>query len=195
MTQHFKAINTIYLVEGFLDSIRMIIKKYPAVALMGVVLSAYQINLIKERYQNVIIFPDHDNAGVNCAIKNATLLMKNKINVSIVDHNLQLDPDLCLQKDGFVLENTKKVHPIDFLINKQIKLVNNETTKIFFTKIKFFFPYLGPVERFQFIEKISLKFQIPLEIINQELKNWQNSQFQQNNFTNQSIKILSKKLI
>ena len=195
VTQHFKAINTIYLVEGFLDSIRMIIKKYPAVALMGVVLSAYQINLIKERYQNVIIFPDHDNAGVNCAIKNATLLMKNKINVSIVDHNLQLDPDLCLQKDGFVLENTKKVHPIDFLINKQIKLVNNETTKIFFTKIKFFFPYLGPVERFQFIEKISLKFQIPLEIINQELKNWQNSQFQQNNFTNQSIKILSKKLI
>ena len=168
MTQHFKTVNTIYLVEGFLNSIRMIIKKYPAIALMEAALSTYQINLIKDRYQNVIIFPDHDKAGINCAIKNATLLIKTKSTVSIIDQKLQLDPDLCLQENDFIIENTK-VHPMNFLINKQRQLCNNEETNNFFDKIKIFFPYLGPIKKFKLIEKINIKFQIPLEIIKQEL--------------------------
>lgn len=169
VNQNFPAVKTLYITEGFLDSIRLNSLKYPAISLMGVNLSKFHINLIKERYQKIIIFPDHDRAGILSAIKNSEIFYKNKITVRIVSHSLALDPDLCLQKSDFNLEATLTLKPVDFIMSKTwTDGKNHSDIETVIMAIKKFIPYLTPVEIFQTSQKMHKKYGIPLAVLTKE---------------------------
>ena len=158
--KHFRAINQIYLVEGLLDSIRLINHQYPAIATMGTNLSQYQINLLKEQYEEVIIFPDNDQAGKISTIKNSLMLLKNKMKVKIIAQNVGKDADECLQKTDFDLTKTKQLMPIDFLIAQYPQNSSTQEIEELIYTIKPFFPYVSDVQEMKTKENITQKYQL-----------------------------------
>lgn len=111
----------IYLVEGFLDALRLQSLGVPAVALMGISLSNQQLNLLKGLAENVtgtgalayVVFLDSDAAGFS----GANRLIRRLLDLQGVDlrwvglpwrtePTLGKDPDTCLRTVSSAIEAT-----------------------------------------------------------------------------------------
>ncbi|MBP5301468.1 MAG: DNA primase [Bacilli bacterium] len=123
-----KRCGSVYLLEGFMDVIAFEkINIANAVALMGTVITKQQIFLLKTMNVEVRIFLDGDKAGQEATWKILLLLVKNNIDVSVVNNNSDRDPDEIISNND--LSEVKKIlsnllTPFDFAI----KYYNNQKT-------------------------------------------------------------------
>ena len=118
----------IILVEGFMDVIalnHLDIKN--VVATMGTSLSEYQINLIKKRTKNVVLFFDGDQAGKNASLKSALELKRHNLNVYLVKPQQDLDVADVLNKWGEektrqIIAEAKEI--LQFILDEILPTIN-----------------------------------------------------------------------
>lgn len=116
-----KALKQIIVLEGFMDVISLSrIDINNTIALMGTSLSNYHLELFKKHNLEVLLFLDGDDPGVQANIKISHQLLKQQINVKIIDNQTSYDPDELINNDLEYLKQiiNKPIHPINYLIEK-----------------------------------------------------------------------------
>lgn len=89
-----RTLKKIIVLEGFMDVISLSrIDINNTIALMGTSLSNYHINLFKKNNLDVLLFLDGDDPGIQANIKITHQLLKEKINVLVIDNQTKYDPD------------------------------------------------------------------------------------------------------
>lgn len=117
-----KALKQIIVLEGFMDVISLSrIDINNTIALMGTSLSNYHLELFKKHNLEVLLFLDGDDPGVQANIKISHQLLKQQINVKIIDNQTSYDPDELINNDLEYLKQiiNKPIHPINYLIEKK----------------------------------------------------------------------------
>ncbi|ADR24548.1 DNA primase [Mycoplasma leachii PG50] len=129
-----KALKQIIVLEGFMDVISLSrIDINNVIALMGTSLSNYHLELFKKHNLEVLLFLDGDDPGVQANIKISHQLLKQQINVKIIDNQTSYDPDELINNDIEYLKQiiNKPIHPINYLIEKKwIKTDINDPDQI-----------------------------------------------------------------
>ncbi|WP_434323508.1 DNA primase [Mycoplasma capricolum] len=116
-----KVLKQIIVLEGFMDVISLSrININNTIALMGTSLSNYHLELFKKHNLEVLLFLDGDDPGVQANIKISHQLLKQQINVKIIDNQTSYDPDELINNDLEYLKQiiNKPTHPINYLIEK-----------------------------------------------------------------------------
>ena len=116
----------ILITEGYMDVIMLHQAGYTnAVATLGTALTHEHLPILKKMGVNVIISYDGDNAGINAAIKAATLLAQNSFEGGAVIFEEGKDPADMI-KEGIDLEPIFSNHTpfIEFVIQETIKKYN-----------------------------------------------------------------------
>ncbi|WP_434328415.1 DNA primase [Mycoplasma capricolum subsp. capricolum] len=116
-----KVLKQIIVLEGFMDVISLSrIDINNTIALMGTSLSNYHLELFKKHNLEVLLFLDGDDPGVQANIKISHQLLKQQINVKIIDNQTSYDPDELINNDFEYLKQiiNKPIHPINYLIEK-----------------------------------------------------------------------------
>ncbi|WP_375318269.1 DNA primase [Spiroplasma endosymbiont of Virgichneumon dumeticola] len=127
---HLKKDDTIYLTEGFMDTIALsTINIKTSVALMGTNLTQEHIILLKKATNNIIIFLDGDIPGKLACLKIATVLLSQNFKVQIINNNTKYDPDELINKHPNQFKNiiASTIHPFEFAIN--LGLTQNDIKK------------------------------------------------------------------
>ncbi|QQY78610.1 DNA primase [Mycoplasma mycoides subsp. capri] len=116
-----KSLKKIIVLEGFMDVISLSkIDINNTIALMGTSLSNYHLNLFKRHNLDVLLFLDGDDPGIQANIKISHQLLKEKINVLVIDNQTNNDPDELVNNDVEYLKQiiNQPIHPVNYLINK-----------------------------------------------------------------------------
>ncbi|NLB49054.1 MAG: DNA primase [Erysipelotrichia bacterium] len=124
----------IYVLEGFMDVFALQrINVEAAVATMGTVLTEEHIRLLRSLNVEVRLCLDGDLPGQKASMVMADQLIKNSINVRIVDNqNNRRDPDEILDNDGEVALNAylnKLISYVDFTLNYYLNINPLQTTE------------------------------------------------------------------
>ncbi|QVK02353.1 DNA primase [Mycoplasma mycoides subsp. capri] len=116
-----KSLKKIIVLEGFMDVISLSkIDINNTIALMGTSLSNYHLNLFKRHNLDVLLFLDGDDPGVQANIKISHQLLKEKINVLVIDNQTNNDPDELVNNNVEYLKQiiNQPIHPVNYLIEK-----------------------------------------------------------------------------
>lgn len=120
--RQIRQLKCIVIVEGYNDAI--LLQKYgvPACSIMGTSLTDGQIRLIKKYTNNVVLFLDGDDAGIQSTIEHIKALKREQIEVEVINVN-GFDPDdIALKyKDktlSFIVSNKRLA--FEFLLNRAI---------------------------------------------------------------------------
>lgn len=137
----------IYVLEGFMDVFALQrINIEAAVATMGTALSEEHIRLLRSLNVEVRLCLDGDIPGQKASMVMADLLIKNGLNVRIVDNqNNRKDPDEILNIDGDVALNAflgKLISYVDFTLNYYLNTNPLQTTEQKTQLIQEFVPVL-----------------------------------------------------
>lgn len=122
----------IIVVEGYMDAIRLSSCGITnVVALMGTSMTNSQINLLKKLRVKVYLCLDNDDAGINAAIKNGDLLIKENVEVNILKLSEAKDPDEYILKHGIRKFEENLKSPLKYLDFKfSIMRQNKDLTNI-----------------------------------------------------------------
>lgn len=162
----------IILVEGNMDAISLSSYGIKNVcALMGVVLSNFQIEAIKKLRSKVILMLDSDNAGSTATIKVGDLLYNAGIDLSVVRLTGSKDPDEYIRKNGVEalkdnINNSQKY--IDFKLDnlKQNKdLSSIEDLTAYLKEVISSLKNVSEIEKELIINKISNDYNIDIGIL------------------------------
>lgn len=167
------------LVEGFMDVIRLYtIGVKNVVALMGTSLTKEQISLLKRLSNNIYISLDGDNPGQKATYNVGKELENNGFNVFVIKLNDNLDPDEFILKEGTDRYISLYNNPLsfsDFKIKylKEGKDLTNIDAKAEYINevIKEIKNEEDLVKQELMINKISLEFNIDVEILKKKLQN------------------------
>ncbi|UZK63887.1 DNA primase [Mycoplasma mycoides subsp. capri] len=116
-----KSLKKIIVLEGFMDVISLgKIDINNTIALMGTSLSNYHLNLFKRHNLDVLLFLDGDDPGIQANIKISHQLLKEKINVLVIDNQTNNDPDELVNNNVEYLKQiiNQPIHPVNYLIEK-----------------------------------------------------------------------------
>ncbi|CBW54174.1 DNA primase [Mycoplasma mycoides subsp. capri LC str. 95010] len=116
-----KSLKKIIVLEGFMDVISLSkIDINNTIALMGTSLSNYHLNLFKRHNLDVLLFLDGDDPGIQANIKISHQLLKEKINVLVIDNQTNNDPDELVNNNVEYLKQiiNQPIHPVNYLIEK-----------------------------------------------------------------------------
>ncbi len=136
-----KQTREIIIVEGVMDVIALDrVNIENVVATLGTACTKEQISLIQNASSNVVLCYDSDTAGQTATLKLARLLIANRLNVSIIQNNTNLDLDEIIEqksKDALIRLMSQKTSYLDFFFNYSIKRLDleNYNQKKEFTKI------------------------------------------------------------
>ncbi|AME10675.1 DNA primase [Mycoplasma mycoides subsp. mycoides] len=123
-----KSLKKIIVLEGFMDVISLSkIDINNTIALMGTSLSNYHLNLFKRHNLDVLLFLDGDDPGIQANIKISHQLLKEKINVLVIDNQTNNDPDELVNNNVEYLKQiiNQPIHPVNYLIDKLWNKVDN----------------------------------------------------------------------
>lgn len=167
----------IIIVEGNMDAIRMYINGVQnVVALMGTSLTNEQVSIIKSLRAKVILMLDNDEAGESASINNGDILEKAGIKPLIVRLSGEKDPDEYIIKNGVegIINNIN--NPISFLDFKLSYYKKNKDLSKTNDLVKYIKEIIDSIKdlddelmREITIKKMSDEYDIPLELLKQEL--------------------------
>lgn len=99
--EHARRANSIILVEGFMDVIKLFTIGFRnVVALMGTAMTSDQVSLIKKLSSNVYLALDGDNAGQNATLTIANELEKHNLKIKVLQFKEDEDPDTYITENG-----------------------------------------------------------------------------------------------
>ncbi len=167
----------IIVVEGNMDAISMASNGISnVVALMGVVISPYQVEALKRLNSKVILMLDNDSAGALATQKVGEELYKAGVDTYVVRLSGAKDPDEYIRKNGkdALLDNIK--HPkkyLDFKIDnlkEEKDLTSIEGLTSYIKTVIASLQDVSELEREITISKICKEYDIDPSIIKKELK-------------------------
>lgn len=176
------------VVEGYMDVITATSKGVPnVVATMGVAFSKYHLELIKrQRIKTVYLGFDKDNAGQKATSLTAELMLKNNLNVEILDFNEAKDIDEYFQNPLKTWEQLKKKSKnyINYLLENTIITTTDEKIN-FIAKSKMQLRILpNDIKKEILISEITQKLQIKESLL--EVENTGSFRNSSNKITNSS---------
>lgn len=166
-----------FLVEGYTDVISMHQSGVTnVVSSSGTSLTHGQIKLIRRYTQNITILYDGDSAGIKASFRGIDLILEEGMNVRVVLFPDGDDPDSYAKKVGAVeLDNYIKNNTKDFLTFKA-ELLLGEGISDPSTRVKLIHDIVHSISlipdqitRSIYASEISSRFDIDINIINQEL--------------------------
>jgi DNA primase len=166
-----------FLVEGYTDVISMHQSGVTnVVSSSGTSLTHGQIKLIRRYTQNITILYDGDSAGIKASFRGIDLILEEGMNVRVVLFPDGDDPDSYAKKVGAVeLDNYIKNNTKDFLTFKAELLLGDGVTDPS-TRVKLIHDIIHSISlipdqitRSIYAKEISSRFDIDINIINQEL--------------------------
>jgi DNA primase len=166
-----------FLVEGYTDVISMHQSGVTnVVSSSGTSLTHGQIKLIRRYTQNITILYDGDSAGIKASFRGIDLILEEGMNVRVVLFPDGDDPDSYAKKVGAVeLDNYIKNNTKDFLTFKAELLLGDGVTDPS-TRVKLIHDIIHSISlipdqitRSIYAAEISSRFDIDINIINQEL--------------------------
>lgn len=166
-----------FLVEGYTDVISMHQSGVTnVVSSSGTSLTHGQIKLIRRYTQNITILYDGDSAGIKASFRGIDLILEEGMNVRVVLFPDGDDPDSYAKKVGAVeLDNYIKSNTKDFLTFKAELLLGEGVTDPS-TRVKLIHDIIHSISlipdqitRSIYASEISSRFDIDINIINQEL--------------------------
>lgn len=175
--QSIRKNNFSILVEGQMDTITAHQAGYKnAVASSGTAVTEVQLINLNKISNNLVIAYDSDSAGFKASEKAWHVALSIGMDVKIAPIKEGLDPADLIQQDieswKEAIKNSK--HIIDVLISR-IKNTEEDTRKINQKVVKEIIPHLkaikGDIDRHHFVKKVSESFDIPIDVINSEIKN------------------------
>lgn len=172
----------VILVEGFMDVIRLYsIGINNVIALMGTALTKEQISLIKRLSTNIYLSLDGDSAGKKANYVNGTMLEKEGFNVSVIPLKDNLDPDEFILKYGKDSYYALYENAITFSEYKMNYLKDGKDLKNVEDQSKYINNVLEEIKNDNddikielILKKISIEFNIDIEILRKKLQNLQN---------------------
>ncbi len=171
--------NFTILVEGQMDTIMCYQAGYKnVVASSGTALTETQLKNINKLSNNLVIAFDSDSAGFSASEKAWGMALSLGMDVKIAPLRGGLDPADLIKEDikkwKEVIKNSQ--HIIDALIDK-INDSGSSKRKINQMIVKEIIPHLSSiksrVDQHYFTKKISDKFNLPIDVISEEVKNYQ----------------------
>ena len=161
----------LYLVEGFMDVIAFArVGIDNAIALMGTSIS--EIHTSKLKNHSIVLFFDSDKAGLNATIKSIFLLLKDKIDVNVIQNDSKYDPDEYLNKNGetkFLELLNERMAGIEFIYQyliESIDLNNSNNIKPFLKKFNNYLVLCDSIVKSQYSHKISNLLNVEIHEIN-----------------------------
>lgn len=162
----------IVIVEGNMDAITMSTYGIKNVcALMGVVLTSYQINFLKKQRLKLILMLDNDNAGRTGTLKVGDNLYNAGIDVRVVRLSGAKDPDEYVRKNGIEalkenISNARKF--IDFKIEalkSDYDLTSVEDIQKYILQVLEIVKGLSDLEKNIIINKLSEEYRVDVNIL------------------------------
>lgn len=170
--EEINKLKEIVLVEGNMDAISLSVQGIKNVcALMGVVLSNFQIELIKKTKAKIVLMLDSDNAGATATMKVGDVLYQRGLNVNVVRLSGSKDPDEYIRKNGLEalrenIKNAKKY--IDFKIDalkQNYNLSSVEELTNYVKEIMNFVDGTSAIEKEVIINKLSGEYNLDKNIL------------------------------
>ena len=170
--EEINKLKEIVLVEGNMDAISLSVQGIKNVcALMGVVLSNFQIELIKKTKAKIVLMLDSDNAGATATMKVGDVLYQRGLNVNVVRLSGSKDPDEYIRKNGIEalrenIKNAKKY--IDFKIDalkQNYNLSSVEELTNYVKEIMNFVDGTSAIEKEVIINKLSGEYNLDKNIL------------------------------
>lgn len=173
---------SLIIVEGFMDVIRLFsIGIKNVVALMGTSLTKEQIILIKRTSNNIYISLDGDGPGQKATYTVGKQLEDEGLNINIICLKENLDPDEFILKYGkneyqSLLDNplTFSDFKIGFLKEGKNLTSIEDQSKYINSVLKEINNITDDIKKELMLKKISLEFNIDIEILRNKLQNMQN---------------------
>lgn len=175
---YIKKEKEVIIVEGNMDAIRLYssgIKN--VVALMGTSLTKEQVQVIKNMRAKVILMFDNDEAGQTATFQNGNILCSYNINPLVVRLSGEKDPDEYIIKNGIqaIINNIKE--PISFLDFKLKYLKKSKDLSKTEDLVKYIKELISSIKdtkdeltREITLKKISEEYDVPLDLLEMELK-------------------------
>jgi len=173
------------------------------VASSGTALTEQQIKLIKRYTKNIVFAFDSDQAGEKAAKRGIDMAIKEGMDVKIVEipEGAGKDADECIQKDKEVwfmaVKNASGV--MDWYFKKVLgkydvtnpKEKQQIATELLQEIVKI--PY--PVERDEYVKRLSNQVGISLDVLKEEIKNINNNQVKKTGVIKEVEKVVEKKVL
>ena len=183
---NIKRKNYSILMEGYIDVLTA--RNYnfdTCVAPLGTALTIEQAKLLKKYSNNVLLCFDNDNAGVLATEKAILLLKSQGFNIKVIEYSETKDPDDFLRtlgREKFLDKVKSSTEAFDFIYNTHIKeydIENNIIAKDNFIKsfIDFFSILTEEVEKELYLQKLSEKVKVGIEVLRKTLITNNNSKF------------------
>lgn len=195
--QEDKNLNTVIIVEGFMDVIALFnIGIKNAVATMGVALTTNHLALLaKHQIKNIILCFDNDQAGIKTTNNQIIKLIEYNFNLFVVDQSNwdSKDVDEYVQKhknekaliDKLINNINEPLHVSVYLMLNEIKKINNNLNSI--NKInlqqewKRIISNYGELVQFDFYQKVFSQY-LKIELSQNDVKLWLSIKANKNNF-------------
>lgn len=174
------------LMEGYIDILTA--NNYgfdTCLAPLGTALTIEQAKLLKRYSNNALLCFDNDNAGVLATEKAILLLKSQGFNIKVIEYSETKDPDDFLRtlgREKFLDKVKSSTEAFDFIYNTHIKeydIENNIIAKDNFIKsfIDFFSILTEEVEKELYLQKLSEKVKVSIEVLRKTLITNNNSKF------------------
>lgn len=114
--------NNVYIVEGYFDLITLFMNGIRnVVATSGTALSSEQISCLNKYTRNITLVFDSDRAGKNATIRAISMIMKQDMNIEVIELPEGEDPDSYVLRYGSKeFQKLKRIPVIQFLKNNKI---------------------------------------------------------------------------
>ena len=175
---YIKKQKEVIIVEGNVDAMRLYGNNVKNVlALMGTSLTKDQVSIIKNLRSKIILMLDNDEAGANATFTNGNILEEAGLSPLVVRLTGEKDPDEYILKNGIskIIENIN--HPLSFLDFKLTYLKNNKDLTKTEDLVKYIKDIVSNLKNINddltkeiTLKKISEEYDIPLDLLEQELK-------------------------
>lgn len=159
-----QAARKVFIVEGYMDAIRMIDSGFPAVAPLGTALTPEQLSTLKRYGAQIYLLFDGDMAGFRALLKSVGLCLTQAISPSVISLPDGDDPDSFIQKNGgaaFAAYAQRAPLALDFLVDWLRQ--NPLSPAVQSDAISLFLQVSNPIERLNYLGKIAAFFGTSVE--------------------------------
>ena len=187
--------NCVIVVEGNMDAIKMSAKGFKnVIALMGVALSSYQVDVLKRLRVPVVLMLDNDNAGLEATVKNGEILEHAGIDTKVIRLSGAKDPDEYIEKFGVDAMQNNVDHAIKYIdfkleyLKKDKNLDNIEDLIAYVKEVISSLNNQDDLTKEVIISKISNDYKIDAEVLKSGIKEQPKERFLKNDVKSEPVK-------
>ena len=185
---------SVYLVEGYVDSIKLYQAGFKNVAAsLGTAFTTQQSRILRRFTKKVVLLFDPDIAGRKAAIRNLEILIENGFGVKVLSLPEGFDPDRYI--DQFGPDSFSKLVPqdpfdyrLDILLSEYDKETVDGKNEIVENIIPFLIKFESQISQDEYLKRMSKSLDVELDALREHLKIKKSSKGKESSFSFQSSK-------